>query len=88
MNRFDYEMSEDQRAAIDTLVAVAKTYFPSTQPAPAFPREEVAKAIDKEGWLLNPDHPDETVRQWSTERRAASLARADAIDALLQGKQP
>jgi hypothetical protein len=73
----------------------------STQPAPAFPREEVAKIIDPRpfrGWQSMYDY---CLRQGDDEATARSYAdqvekpdcdkafeKADAIAALLQGKQP
>ena len=71
----------------------------STQPAPAFPREEVAKLVAPDAWEQRERHLHKAA---SAGRRsealdwlrraddvvAASLRTADAIAALLQGKQP
>ena len=100
-------LDAEQREAVlagksDTLSIVqafARHRLASTQPAPAFPREEVAKIIDPAAWEQRNRHLTKAgeaeyadhAHQWFTRADdvvAASLRTADAIAALLQGKQP
>ena len=67
----------------DEMQAIVAFRLASTQPAPAFPRKEVAAAILASGVASAHicDDPEEA-------GLADALAAADAIAALLQGKQP
>lgn len=82
----DYEMSDDQRAAVDTLVAVAKMYFPSTQPAPAFPREELDHGIERVCEAISLEFKGFWAAEDLVEELPALIRRE--FSALLQGKQP
>lgn len=73
-----HEQSEGQNALVQ---AFARHRLASTQPAPAFPRDEVADLIDALQRIAanrpsDPDSPQRVARE--------ALSRA----ALLQGKQP
>ena len=64
---------------------LARHRLASTQPAPAFPREKVAKIIDPYAF------PFEVFKTWDldrSKRQDVANRKADAIAALLQGKQP